>query len=249
MRYAIYFAAAAEDSLSRLGNTWLGRDPYSGKTLEMPEIDGLSTERVAELTSSPRRYGFHGTLKAPFNLKDGQKETELLEACESFAQELAPFEIRALSVNRLGKFLALTPDVEEPSLAAFAGLCVRHFEPFRAPLAEFDLERRRQSGLTPRQDAHLTDWGYPYIFEDFRFHMTLSNKLEDETEAQVLKQAAEEHFDEVTGQARVGRHFAVYAEPHRGAPFEIVKLFELRGALSPLEAQDRTDRMSRKENA
>ncbi|MBO6892253.1 MAG: DUF1045 domain-containing protein [Roseibium sp.] len=249
MRYAIYFAADAEDPLTRLGNSWLGRDPFKGLDLETVQIDGFDRERLGDLTSSPRRYGFHGTLKAPFNLAEGKTEAELLKACDAFARTMAPFEIKGLGVNRLGRFLALTPEVEEPGLSAFAGECVRFFEPFRAPLAQGDLYRRRQSGLTSRQDAHLVDWGYPYIFEDFRFHMTLSNKLEDEAEASILKQAAEDHFKEVTGRPRLCRHFAVYSESHRGAPFQIEKLFELSGTLSPLEAQEKTDRKTRKENA
>ena len=97
-------------------------------------------------------------------------------------------------MNRLGSFLALTPTMPEAELSAFAGLCVRAFEPFRAPLSDTDIERRRKSGLTPKQDGYLTGWGYPYIFDEFRFHMTLSNKLEDEAQAAVLKDAAETFF-------------------------------------------------------
>ncbi|MDN3721086.1 DUF1045 domain-containing protein [Roseibium salinum] len=62
------------------------------------------------------------------------------------------------------KFLALTPNQPEAALNGFAALCVRSFEPFRAPLTEADLERRRRSGLTPRQDLYVTEWGYPYVF-------------------------------------------------------------------------------------
>jgi putative phosphonate metabolism protein len=249
MRYAIYFAADADDQLSQLGNSWLGRDPFTGRELEMPTIAGLSRQRFSELTSSPRRYGFHGTLKAPFSLRNEENEVALLAACAEFARDLAPFELQGLDVNRLDRFLALTPNQEERELRAFASLCVRRFDGFRAPLADADLQRRRKNGLTPVQDAHLVEWGYPYVFDEFRFHMTLSIRLENEAEADLLASAAKAHFSNVTGRPRQCRHFALYVEPEQGAPFQIKKLFELSGDLTPMEAQNHADRLTRKENA
>ena len=39
-------------------------------------------------------------------------------------------------------------------------------------------------GLTERQSAYLDQWGYPYVMEEFKFHLTLSGQLsEDEAEA------------------------------------------------------------------
>ena len=249
MRYAIYFAAAADDQLMQLGNSWLGRNPFSGTPLPQPSLAGLSSETFRELTSSPRRYGFHGTLKAPFSLHADAREADLLQACEDFAGSIAPYEIQGLSVNRLGKFLALTPDRTEPSLSAFASLCVRRFEDLRAPLSEADLERRRQSNLTPKQDAYVEAWGYPYIFDEFRFHMTLSNKLDDEGQAGLLTAAATSHFDAVTSRLRICSSFALYVEPERGAPFDVHTLFDLTGSVSPLEAGTSDDRLTAKETA
>ncbi|MCK7616120.1 DUF1045 domain-containing protein [Roseibium sediminicola] len=249
MRYAIYFAAPADDPLMQLGNQWLGRDTFTGKDLPQQPMDGLSAERLHTLTADPRRYGFHGTLKAPFSLAEDQTETALLEACESFASEIAPYEIAGLSVNRLGKFLALTPDAGEPALRAFAALCVRHFEPFRAPLSEADLERRRRARLSDKLDAYTRQWGYPYIFDEFRFHMTLSNKLENDGEADLLADAARTRFAAVTGQRRVCSHVALYTEPERGAPFSVHTVFELTGRTAPQDALERAERLSTEETA
>jgi len=229
MRYAIYFAADAGDRLMQLGNNWLGRDPFSGTDLPQPSVEGLTGERFKELTASPRRYGFHGTLKAPFFLHEDQSEAGLLGACAQFAKEVAPFRIKGLSVNRLGRFLALTPCEEETELRAFAALCVRRFEPFRAALSAADLERRRQSALTDRQDTYLCEWGYPYVLEEFRFHMTLSEKLDDETEAGRMQAAAAAYFKDVTDQPRTCGSFALYVEAERGAPFQVHTVFELSG--------------------
>ncbi|MEJ8476359.1 DUF1045 domain-containing protein [Roseibium algae] len=236
MRYAIYFAAPADDPLMQAGNHWLGRDPFTGLDLQQPAIDGLSPERTQALTVDPRRYGFHGTLKAPFSLQVETTETELLNACSSFAADLAPFDLAGLSVNRLGKFLALTPDNPEPDLKAFAEACVRQFEPFRATLSAADLERRRNSNLSPSQDRNLVDWGYPYIFDELRFHMTLSNKLESNDEADHLHRAARAHFANLTDVARKVSSFGLYTEAERGAPFQVHTIFSLTGSLTPEQA-------------
>ena len=249
MRYALYFAEPATDPLMQLGNAWLGRDTFTGTELPQPEVTGLEPARFQELTKDPRRYGFHGTLKAPFSLRGDQSEAALLKACEAFAGEIAPYDIEGLSVNRLGRFLALTPDVEEADLRAFAALCVRRFEPFRAPLSAADIEHRRKAGLGPKLDAYMTEWGYPYIFDEFRFHMTLSNKLEDDGEAALLEDVAEDFFAGVTGKARLCRHFALYAEPERGAPFHVHTVFQLTGSVPPQDALRQSTSLSHEEHA
>ncbi|MES0883805.1 DUF1045 domain-containing protein [Roseibium sp. SCP14] len=249
MRYAIYFAASAEDRLMQLGNAWLGRDPFAAEDLLQPTLEGLEAERFHALTVNPRRYGFHGTLKAPFHLHHDKTEAGLVAACKEFAGLVSPFEIQGLSVNRLGKFLALTPDQSEPELSAFAATCVRQFEAFRAPLSKADLQRRRQSNLTPRQDSYLVDWGYPYVFDEFHFHMTLSNKLDDDREAELIAAEARSHFGSVTGRPRTCGSFALYLETERGTPFEVHSVFELTGDIGPVEAESRSGGVTPKETA
>lgn len=236
MRYAIYFALPAASELMQLGNRWLGRDPFAGASLDQPVLPGMSADRFAAHTTEPRRYGFHGTLKAPFSLSDGMDEQALIDACEAFARQTAPFEIAGLKVDRLGSFLALLPMESEPHLSAFADLCVRAFETFRAPLGDSDLVHRRKAPLTERQNAHLVRWGYPYIFEDFRFHMTLSNSLQEEADAALLANAAHAHFVPVTGTALACSNFGLYVEAERGAPFMVHSLFELTGGMAPAHA-------------
>jgi hypothetical protein len=36
------------------------------------------------------------------------------------------------------------------------------------------------------QEAHLVRWGYPYVMEEFRFHMTLTGKAEDPDAAEAM---------------------------------------------------------------
>ena len=46
-------------------------------------------------------------------------------------------------------------------------------------MQDADRVRRLKSPLTDRQIRHLDDWGYPYVMDEFRFHMTLTGRLPD----------------------------------------------------------------------
>ena len=183
-RYAVYFAPREETPLWRLGSAWLGRDAAADSVVDRPEVEGIQGFVAETITVPPRHYGFHGTLKAPFALHPDRDETDLLAAAERFVAKRTPFQVR-LKVDTLSGFLALRPDGEYSALHELADECVRAFDPFRAPLGPGELGRRRKNGLTGAQDAHLLQWGYPYVFDQFRFHMTLTKKLPPETRAPV----------------------------------------------------------------
>ena len=85
-----------------------------------------------------------------------------------------------LAVRRLGRFLALRPLGDETALNALAAACVEALDPFRAPAGEAELARRRANGLSPAQDANLMRWGYPFVMDQFRFHITLTGRLSDD---------------------------------------------------------------------
>ncbi|TKA95193.1 DUF1045 domain-containing protein, partial [Cereibacter changlensis] len=48
-----------------------------------------------------------------------------------------------------------------------------------------EIARRRPERLSPRQRGYLADWGYPYVMEEFRFHLTLTGDLPEAEAAQV----------------------------------------------------------------
>ncbi len=184
-RYAIFFAPAPGTPLAEFGNRWLGRDPFSGEDLAQPHVPGLDARRLVEITQSPWRYGFHATLKPPFALKNGATAAELDAVAGAFAEAHAPCEV-PLKLDCLAGFLALVPAAPVPELDALAADCVRAFDRFRAPPDEAELARRRAAGLTPRQDELLLRWGYPYVLEEFRCHMTLTERLADPERASVM---------------------------------------------------------------
>ncbi len=87
-----------------------------------------------------------------------------------------------MSLRRLGHFIALTPDAPSMELSLFAAECVAAFDRFRAPITEKDRQRRGASRLPPRHRALFERWGYPYVFDEFRFHMTLTGPLPEESQ-------------------------------------------------------------------
>ncbi|QFT82280.1 hypothetical protein FIU89_16765 [Roseovarius sp. THAF27] len=173
-RYAVYHTP--QGALGRFGADWLGWDLESGQPTTPPDIDGLPAP-WDDITGTPRKYGFHATVKPPFRLADGWTEIDLLTAFTTHCDLAAPITLDGLELAQLGRFLALVPTGDTHALNALAADTVRDLDAFRAPLTDADLARRRASGLTPEQDALLLQWGYPYVMDQFRCHYTLSGKL------------------------------------------------------------------------
>lgn len=216
-RLAIYYAPPTSSELWQRAARWLGRDAATGAVSNegLPEI---SSETLTRLTPSATRYGFHATLKAPMRLAEGRSEADLDEALADFCAVAPAVGIGPLKLALLDGFLALIPVEQTPALTDFVGEMVEGFEPFRAPLAASDREKRLKNGLTPRQVELLDRFGYPYVMEEFRFHMTLTDRLPaDEREA--VMAAARTWFAPVIGIDMVLDRLVLYHEPEAGAPF------------------------------
>lgn len=143
--------------------------------VDQPDVVGLDAA-----TATPRNYGFHGTLKPPFRLADGSIERDLAASVEALAKSMPTVQFEGLALARLGQFLALVPTGEAKALSELAFACVSELDHFRRPASRAELNRRRGAGLTPRQDGLLNKWGYPFVADEFRFHLTLTGKLRPE---------------------------------------------------------------------
>ncbi|MCB9992068.1 MAG: DUF1045 domain-containing protein [Hyphomicrobiaceae bacterium] len=217
-RYAIYYAPEAFGQFWELAAVWLGRD---AATNEAPHASTWSTSLPPDLaarTVSASRYGFHATLKPPMHLAEGFDEAGLLRLAADFAAARAPFEIGMLKVANLSGFLALLPAEQREDLLAFAGDVVAAFEPARAPLSEDDRRRRLAVPLTSRQALYVERFGYPYVFEEFRFHMTLTDRLGD-SERPKFANAAERFFAPVLAESQWLDRISVFREDEPGQPF------------------------------
>ena len=227
MRYAIYFTPEANDPLTRVAARWLGRDAFTGETMSPPAAEPLSASEVAFHTAAARRYGFHATLRAPFRLTEGRSEAALVESLDRFAATTSPVFVPRIELRRMDGFFAIVPAVPSGDLSRFAADIVQLSEPYRAPLTQAENERRNPDGLTPGQLKNLHKWGYPYVFEEFRFHMTLTGRVATDASNRV-EQAIERHFGPLLMEPFELTGFALFVEPEPGAPF-MVKSFHSLG--------------------
>jgi len=183
-RHAIYFAPPRDSALARFGAEWLGWDPEAGVRREGLRLAGLPRPREA-LTEAPRRYGFHATIKPPFRLSASADAAALDAAIEGVAGRCRGFDLPALRVGTIGRFVALAPEVAPPELAALAEACVTELDRLRAPPDAGELARRRAGGLDPVEEGYLRRWGYPYVLDRYLFHLTLTGPLPAEEIAPV----------------------------------------------------------------
>jgi putative phosphonate metabolism protein len=174
-RYALYYVPR-DVPLARFGAAWLGWDIETAAVTAHPSLAGLPRP-VDEMTATPRKYGFHGTLKPPFRLAPGETPQSLHAACMDLARSLPAVTLPGLALHRIGGFLALTPEGDTAALGALAATLVRTLDPFRAPATAAEIARRNPDRLTARQCSLLNSWGYPYVMDEFRFHLTLSGDL------------------------------------------------------------------------
>jgi putative phosphonate metabolism protein len=185
-RYAIYFATDRGDTLDRFGARLLGYDAWTGKDLPFSPDVAEAEPGWRELTEDPRKYGFHATLKAPMVLAEGKTEAELLAACAAFAEKRRRIPVIIPVVNAIGGFIAVVAKERSSELEQLAAEAVTAFDAFRAPLTAEDRARRNPARLTERQCDYLDRWGYPYVMEEFRFHMTLTGRIESPWRERVL---------------------------------------------------------------
>lgn len=236
-RYGIYFAPRADTTLWAKASAWLGRDADSGRTVDRPILPGLDGLDLDATTADPRGYGFHATLKAPFELAAGSMEDELLAEASRLSARVVPF-VAHIAPAALGPFLAFQMPVESPEMQALHAVCVCAFDAFRAPLTESDIARGRKAGLTPEQDARLLAWGYPYVYEDFRFHMTLTGRIRDEAVRTLVLAALQNHFAPETRLTPFDG-LAVFKQLDRASPFTIMARFGFGTEVRSASAQSR----------
>jgi len=226
-RYAVYFAPPTDNPWWQVGSQWLGRCAAGGALKLMPALSGISDEAFRQVTAAPRRYGFHATLKAPFTLASGTDFGQLEKALKTIAACTHRFEMPMLKVALLDDFLALVPQPLSAAANAVADRCVIELQPLAAPLSATELQRRRQSPLTPSQDALMLRWGYPFVLDEFQLHCSLTGSLKHLNPQQVLnlQQAAQDWFANLPP-CRF-ETLALFVEPTPGADFVLQAHFRL----------------------
>jgi hypothetical protein len=198
-RFAVYYAPEPGD-FADAAAAWLGWDPVAGRAVAQP-FPGLAGRTV-----EPARYGFHGTIKPPFRLAAGFGLADLHRGLHDLAASLPGVDMPGLDLVQIDGFMALVPQGDPLALRDLAARVVAGLEPFRAALNDTEIARRRPERLTPRQRQLLVQFGYPYVMEEFQFHLTLTDRI-PAAEAAALRALALAHFG-----------------PHLPRPFRLTQL-------------------------
>jgi hypothetical protein len=233
-RFAIYVSPGTEPAdtvgvlLREKAEQWLGRAVSADPVTPGVPV-GWTRTAVDAMTASARRYGFHATLKPPFRLAEGRTPEELDAAVARFAAGSATAVIPQLALARLGGFFALVPGAEAPGLRTLADEAVKGFDDFRAPATDTELTRRDPASLTPRQRELLKTWGYPYVLDEFRFHLTLTDRIPD-GQRPAVERALSDWFAALLGATVPVDALALFREDEPGAPFELHAVHRLQPA-------------------
>jgi putative phosphonate metabolism protein len=222
-RIALYYAPGTDDPLHQRASAWLGRDAVIGAEIPQPAIAGVD---IAEVTADARGYGFHATLKPPFRVQGDIQAA--LQAAQNFAARTAPFALPPLQITDLDGFLALRESAPCPALQALADGAVTALDAHRAPATEAEIARRKPEKLSPRQREYLASWGYPYVFAEWRFHMTLTRRLTPAEKAIILP-AVTDALGDAPAISRTVTDICIFAQAAPGAPFTILERLKLRG--------------------
>lgn len=223
-RLAVYYAPRPGAFADRAA-AWLGWDPTLGHASPQPDLPGIPFPAI--LTAEARRYGFHGTLRAPFRLAEGVSTDAARDAVSALAARLAPVVSDGLALENLQGFLALTPQGCEAALLDLGAAVVEGTNALRAPLSPAERARRRPESLTPRQRELLDLWGYPFVMEEFRFHLTLTDRLPD-GEVAGVRAALAAHFAPVLPRPFVIEDLCLFGEDGEGR-FHLMDRYALTG--------------------
>ena len=222
-RYAIYYAPEPGSALDTFGQTWLGLHGKDALTAAVGKTAKLSADRIWDLTDSPRRYGFHGTLKPPFTLNPANSLDGLLAAARVFARSRVPIELPPVELAVIGKFIALSPTAESASLEKLAAACVRAFEGYRAPLSKQQEDDYKLNKLTVHQEQMLEHWGYPYVMEEFRFHISLTDRIDSDDERETVMELLQAFAKPILGKPVLIRDLVVFAQDGMGLPMRPIE--------------------------
>ena len=182
-RVAIYFLPKKNSSLENFGKNLLGRDINKKKKISLTRRQKYFINRgftyfdeLKDYCEQPAKYGFHATLKAPFRLKRNVKTKNFYDVISHIAAQHSRFKIKGLKIVYRKKFTFITSRKPNKLLINLENDLVKHLDTFRAELNKTEIKKRIPDSLTFKQNKYLKEWGYPFVFDQFKFHMTLMNQ-------------------------------------------------------------------------
>ena len=182
-RVAIYFLPKKNSSLENFGKNLLGRDINKKKKISLTRRQKYFINRgftyfdeLKDYCEEPAKYGFHATLKAPFRLKRNVKTKNFYDVISHIAAQHSRFKIKGLKIVYSKKFTFITSRKPNKLLINLENDLVKHLDTFRAELNKTEIKKRIPDSLTFKQNKYLKEWGYPFVLDQFKFHMTLMNQ-------------------------------------------------------------------------
>ena len=175
-RFAIYFVPPESNDLTRFTASWFGWDVYKGIKVDYPVLHNLNYD-IKEITNTPSKYGFHGTLKAPFSLVPDKTIDDLKLSLSMLSRSIKKFEIPSICLRIIDEFIAIVPTSQNESIHSLAKKCLEDLDSFREAESDEILNKRRSGRLSTSEEHNLLKWGYPYVLDDFQFHLTMTGKL------------------------------------------------------------------------
>ncbi|WP_427184738.1 DUF1045 domain-containing protein [Bordetella bronchialis] len=224
-RYAVYLAPVG--AWREFGRAWLGRDEETGQRLPRSRQDD---PRLDAWTEAPRHYGLHATLKPPFRLRRGTTARGLDETMRALARMQAPFSI-GLELRALRGFLAwCLPDDAgtHARVRALADRMVRDVDAYREPPSPAEIARRRPDQLSLPQQRMLAEWGYPYVFDTYTFHITLTGQLGG-TELDHAQDLVRARAGRALDGAMPVEAVSIYVQPRQDDPFIVARHYGFDG--------------------
>ena len=175
-RYAIYWAPDP-GALADMAAAWLGWDPAAGCAVPHPDVARPAAGLWPRSPRTPRKYGFHGTVKPPFRLAGRQQRRGPAQAAAHALRGLAPVALSGPCPAPDRRFRGADARGRRPARSPlWRPRVVEGLDRFRAPPDAAEIARRRPERLSARQRDHLARWGYPYVMEEFQFHLTLTGR-------------------------------------------------------------------------
>lgn len=231
-RYAIYFVPHRSSAWWQFGCNWLGRDGITGGHVRRSAYAPLEDAWLTHITAAPRRYGFHATLKAPMRLTSGYLARDVYAQATRLAKSLTPVTLPPLELTVIDNFvaLALPPAAACQAAGMLAAQCVSGLDNLRAAATEAEIASRKAAGLTPRQTALLLQWGYPYVFEEYRLHFTLTRQLPRADQVRVIE-ALTSTVRALNAEPLVIDALSVCIQPERDAPFVLARQLGFDGSV------------------
>lgn len=236
IRYAIYYAPRQGSDLDTFGRRWFGRDLAGepvGDRVAVPELSSAYLDRLVE---KPRTYGFHATLKPPFVLRTEAQPDQLRASLAAFASTRRCVQAPPLALTTLGRFIALIPNRPAPPLDRLARACVMAFDRFRAPPSRCELAGRRSVTLSRSQEMLLKRWGYPYVLEEFRFHMTLSAAVADAKERAAILTSLQPAVAPLCRDPLAVTDICLFRQDHEAELFTLDQRFDFGADREPRES-------------